>query len=105
MKIVNKALIDLDGNVIRVGDVELTVATVIVGCALAPMAQTPDNKTREEAEIKARGDLAAIVHKAAIGESFDISPEMMVELKKDLRRLFSTLIAWRMLPIMDGDVP
>jgi hypothetical protein len=103
MKIVNKALTDLDNNVIKAGDIELTVATVIINCALSPMPPTPDGKTREEAEIKARGDLAAIVNKAAIGESFDVSPEMVVELKKDLRRLFSTLIAWRMLPIMDGN--
>ena len=49
MKITNKVLVDLDGNPIKSGDLELTVANVLVNCALLPAASGQGYAAKEVA--------------------------------------------------------
>lgn len=99
MKIVNSALVDMTGNVIKSGDVDLTVAIVLVNCALSP---TPDGKTRSKSEVASRYDLALRLNALKLGESIDIPVEMVAQFTDDVLRVYTTIIAGQMLPILDG---
>lgn len=100
MQIVNRELFDLNGNPIKSGDIDMTVAVVLVNCALAP---TPDGKSRSESDVASRWELALRVNKTAVGESFDVAPELIVKLKEDVLRVYTTIIAGQMLPILNGN--
>ena len=101
MQVVNKPLIDLNKAAIKSGDVELTVAVVLVNCALAP---TGNGQQRSPKDIADRYELAIRLNSLKVDESFDITPELMVSLKDDLCRVYATIVAGQMLPIMDGTV-
>jgi hypothetical protein len=101
MKIVNKLLLDLTGAPIKAGDIDLSIATVLVNCALAP---TANGQPRPASEVAGRYDLAVSLHRLKIDESIDISPEMLVKLKEDMLRVYATIVAGQMLPVLDGTV-
>lgn len=99
MQVKNKQLFDLNGNPIKAGDVELTVAVVLVNCALAP---TADGRPRAATDVASRYDLAIRLNKLALDESIEIAVDLMSRLKEDVLRVYATIVAGQMLPIMDG---
>jgi hypothetical protein len=101
LKIVNTALVDMTGNVIKAGDVDMTVAIVLVNCALSA---TPDGKTRSKTEVASRYDLALRLNVLKLGDSIDIPVEMVARLTDDVLRVYTTIIAGQMLPVLDGQV-
>jgi hypothetical protein len=99
MYVKNRPLVDLAGKSIMSGDVPMTVANVLVNCALAP---TANGQPRPQTEVASRYDLALRLNGLAEGEQIDIAPEMIVKLKEDMLRIYATIIAGQMLPILDG---
>jgi hypothetical protein len=110
MKIVNANIVDLDGKVIKAGteglgnSLDLTVAVVLVNCALAPVPQTQQGAApaRKQTDIAWRYDLALAVHKAKIGDEIELTPEQVVALKDDLLRLYTPIVCGQMLIVLDG---
>jgi len=99
VKIQNKVLVDLKGEPISAGDVSLTVATVLINCALCAPA---DNKPRAAKDVAGRYDLAIQLNRLAENEFIDIPVEAAAGLKDDMLRLYATIVSGPMLLVLDG---
>ncbi len=102
MYVKNKTLVDLKGQPIMSGDVPMTVAVVLVNCALSP---TPNGQPRAATDVASRYDLAIRLNNLAEDEQIDIPTDMLAKLKEDMLRVYATIIAGQMLPILDGHQP
>jgi hypothetical protein len=106
-KIVNAALVDLEGNNLKVLEPnlppaaqpnapDLTVARVLVNCALTPAQNAPF--TAEQ--TAARYDLALRLYKAEIGDEVEVPAELIPALKTDVLRLYAPVVGGQMLKVL-----
>lgn len=105
MKIVNRELLDMEGNPIMSGDVTMTVANVLMNCALAQPPASPQGVPQEvpsSKESAERYELAVMLGKTGVNESFDLTLDQIAMLDKDLRRIYSTIVAGQILSILNG---
>jgi hypothetical protein len=105
MKIVNKVLLDLAGNEIKAGDTPMTVANVLMNCALAPRPEAEQGKEADipsSKEATERYELAVMLGKTGVGESFDLTLDQIATLDKDLRRIYTTIVSGQVLSIING---
>ena len=99
MKIVNKELLDMDDNPMKSGEVNLTVAEVLMNAALAP-PENP-NVPRKSKEVIERYDLALMLRKVGLNESFDLTVEQAADLQKDVLRMYATIVTGQILKALD----
>lgn len=113
MKIINKVLLDLNGDPIPMPGAKppkdgeapdpakqsITVANVLSNCCLAP---TETGKPRSNNETIERYDFAVKFHRLAIDESVEITAALATGLQEDVKRLYTTLVAGQMIPLLDG---
>lgn len=107
MNIKNTVLVDLDGKNIKQqsrpgvepGDdaPDLTVAKVLVNCALTPAQGQPYSPEKNAA----RYTTAVELHKADIGQGIDIANDLIVDLQKDVMRLYAPLVAGQLYSILE----
>ena len=99
MKFVNKVLIGLEGNPLKSGEVELTSAGVLVNCALMP---AEGGRGYSAAVAASRYDAALTLNRLAVGESVDLTLELLASLKQDILRAYTPIVVGQMLPLLDG---
>lgn len=90
---------DKEGN--RVDSPDLTLADVLINAALTPNQQ----KTYKESEHVARYQLAINTENArSSGKSpiIEISAETAAFIKEDIGRLYPSLVAGQVMPLLDG---
>lgn len=103
MKLQNKVLLDMDGKPMLSNETTLTVALVLMTCALS--APDPkDEKPRTEEEIAARHKVAEQLRNVAENESFDLPFDMAAKLRADLGRMWAVIVAGQVIRLMDGDL-
>lgn len=101
MKIINKQLVDLTGASIKSGDLDLTVAQVLTAAALAPSADP--SVPRKPADVAARYALAITLHQLKVDDEFELAVALAVPLRDDMLRIYQTIVAGQMLPILEGN--
>lgn len=106
MKIVNRALSDMENNPIMAGDKPVTVALVLMNAALA---QLPVDIAKGESlpgNVQQMDDYLTAVEMSRVGinESFELSPEQFVRLSQKLPSLYPPLVAGQVRAIIEGKV-
>ena len=105
MKIVNKALTDMDGEPLKSGDIAMTVANILMNVALAPPQSedpTKPPKPLKPEESMTRYELARMLHGVALNESFDVPVEQVARLQKDMGFMYAPLVAGQVNSIIEG---
>lgn len=99
MKIQNKRLVDLSGAIIKSGDVELTVAAVLVNCALMP---ADGGKGYSSSITATRYDTAIQLNRLVVDESIELSIDVISMLLNDVLRAYTPIIAGQVQIALNG---
>ena len=111
---VTKKLHDFEGNVIKEGEIEYTIGRVLLVALMASPAPGPDGRpiTHKNEEHVWRFELGAEISNAmrnnAAGledeadASVEISSSQATKLQEDVSRLFGTIIAGQVGPMLNG---
>ncbi len=99
MQLKNTKLVDFDGVVLKDGNIELTVAKILVNCCMMP---APQNEQYTEAQVVSRYDLGIQFNKLAVDQIIDITVEQAAMLKTDVLRGYPPILAGQLIYALEG---
>lgn len=104
MKIINKPLLDMEGNPLMAGDIKLTTAKVLMNVALAQLPVDPGKGEKPPANTEQMDLylLAVQLNGVAENESFELSIEQIDTLGKKMPYLYTPLIAGQVRAMIEG---
>jgi antitoxin (DNA-binding transcriptional repressor) of toxin-antitoxin stability system len=102
MKLTDKVLVDFDQRpmITPDGKTTWTVRVVLINACVQP--GDPQQPPRTELEHRRRYLLAQKLHAVKPGEEIDIPVAMVVPLRRDISRLYGTMIAHPMFEALGG---
>lgn len=105
MQIVNKPLLDMNGDPIMSGEIAMTVANVLMNVALQPPPQPEQGKPPTiltSKESMQKYELGMKLNKVGVNETFELSVDEVSMLTKELPRIYIPIIAGQVAAIIEG---